>query len=62
MVEVEVCKAKHHDWSDGKPVRLVVVEGCKHCAAADDELAEAMGSPRWRLPKAQTIAPRGVEA
>lgn len=57
MVEVEVCRHKRHDFSDGKPVRLVVVEGCKECKLADDELAENLGE-RWRLPKAQTIPAR----
>lgn len=56
MVEVEVCQVKRHDWGDGQPARLVVVEGCAECEQADDELVEAMGGDEsWRLPKAQRI-------
>lgn len=56
MLEVEACKVKEHDSSDGKPLAMVVVPGCAACKAADDSLVEAMdGDESWRLPKAQRI-------
>lgn len=56
MVEVAACQVKLHDWGDGKPARVVVVEGCDECKAADDSLVESMGGDEsWRLPKAQRL-------